>query len=377
VLPDGAALPSGGNIYNAELARAVARIAGASATGATAAIEHDVCVSTQTVHDWKLRIAAGEPGTYLVDTLLLGDAGAIESRHPGQRFVLVVHHLPSLEPGAISAAALDDERRALGLFDGFLATSAFTAQHLVASGVDARRIVTVEPASEIALPRTSFAADRPPTPMPSVTPAAAWQLEPQVDGAPDLEPHFDGAPLRAVMVGNLIPRKRVADFLEALDERAAVEDAFTLDVVGRLDIDAEYARRAVEIGRKSETLREKVRFSGAVSYDEVSRVYRDARVFVSAAAMETFGMALQEARAFGLPILACDAGNVRAHVEPGETGMLFDGVDTLAEGFLGLVRDPALAAVCLRRARTARAPNPYGWLDAARLLIDGLDALFP
>ncbi len=352
VLPDGAALPSGGNIYNAELARAVALL---GAAGVTGAVENDVRVATETVHDWKIRVAAGEPGTYLVDTLLLRDAGALESRRPGQHFVLIVHLLPSLVPGAVSAAALDDERRALSLFDGFLTTSAFTAKHLVASGVDARRIVTVEPASGRATTQT------PPT---------------DADRAPDRKPHLDG-PLRAVMVGNLTPIKRVADFLEALDERAAVDDAFTLDVVGRSDIDVEHARRAVDGCRRSRALAGKVRFVGTVPYDEMGRVYRGAEVFVSAAAMETFGMALQEARAFGLPILACDAGNARAHVEPGETGMLFDGVSTLAEGFLGLVRDPALAAGYLRRARTARAPNPHGWLDAARLLIDGLDALFP
>lgn len=381
VLPDGAGLPSGGNIYNAELARMVARLGASGATGAvdatsalaaTRARNDDVSVTTQSVDEWKTRIAAGEPGTYLVDTLLLGDAGAIESRRAGQRFVLVVHHLPSLEPGAVSAASRDDERRVLSLFDGFVATSAFTAKHLVASGVNARCIVTVEPACTIGFQDALSAAHRTATP---ATSRVVSDRESVI--APELTSPIDDAPLHAVMVGNLIPRKRVADFLDALDERAAVDDAFTIDVVGRADIDVEHARRAAAICLESEALRDKVRFVGAVPHDEMGHVYRDAKMFVSAAAMETFGMALQEARAFGLPILACDAGNVHAHVEPGETGMLFDGVSALATGFLQFARDRALAAGYLRRARTARAPNPYGWLDAARLLIDGLDAIFP
>ena len=80
------------------------------------------------------QIANGTPGRYLVDTLNLDEARVLEGKTPAQRAVLVVHHLPSLEPDITPEhASLALERSVVPLFDGFLATSAFTAELLAAA----------------------------------------------------------------------------------------------------------------------------------------------------------------------------------------------------------------------------------------------------
>jgi glycosyltransferase involved in cell wall biosynthesis len=75
--------------------------------------------------------------------------------------------------------------------------------------------------------------------------------------------------------------------------------------------------------------------------------------------METFGIALQEARALGLPILALRRGNAEEHVEPGKNGFLVDSLDELAERFLALSRDANELAALVARARAAAGAESW------------------
>src|SRR5262245_7857474 len=99
VLPAGSEAPSGGNVYDRELTRALAEIVPIDRTGFAEA---------------KTAIAAGRPGLYLFDTLDLEKTLALPTPAPEQMFGLVVHHLPSLEPGvAADDPSLVMEDRAL------------------------------------------------------------------------------------------------------------------------------------------------------------------------------------------------------------------------------------------------------------------------
>jgi glycosyltransferase involved in cell wall biosynthesis len=80
--------------------------------------------------------------------------------------------------------------------------------------------------------------------------------------------------------------------------------------------------------------------------------------------METYGMALAEARTLGLPILAHAGGNVGAHVTSGAGGELVASHEELAAAFLSLCRDPHEHHARLRLAR-AHALPARAWSQAA------------
>lgn len=324
VLPDGHGAVSGGNIYNAELIAALGR--------------RGAAVEARSIGELARGGLSQVGGVTFFDTLDLAEivAGAALSP-PGPRG-LIVHHLPSLEPGLPSShPSLELESRALPLFDLYLSTSAFTTRLLRARGIDEGRLLTVRPGVAAAGP----AHARPAAP-----------------------------PLRALLVGNLIARKGVLELLEAL--REAGDEALELRIVGRLDLDAGYARACTALVASTPALSSRVRFDGVQPYERMSELYDAAHVLVSAARMETYGMALAEAKAHGLPILASEGGNVREHFRDGHDGLLFASIPELAGGLLELARAPARLEALLAAARAAGA-EPYGWDDAAASLLEQLE----
>ena len=315
---------SGGNLYNEHLLRALGRVRPVTGT---------------TVAACRLRIEHGLPGCYFVDSLDLQSLVSFPEPRPGQSLGLVVHHLPSLEPGIDPAdPALALEASALSRCDLFLATSPFTAQRLRERGFDEHRILTVLPAP----PTGAGALPRP---------------------AP---------PFVFAVVGNLIPRKGVLPLLECLADQLQDTDQFQLELAGRTDVAPAYARACLERAQ-TPRLRAIVRYLGAVPHAHIGAGYRRAAAFVSASSMETFGMALQEARAYGLPILALDGGYVREHFTPGHNGFLFDSVGALAGQLLAFVREPARLYSLFDEAQRSRLASGYTWDSAAEQLLCELE----
>ena len=79
-------------------------------------------------------------------------------------------------------------------------------------------------------------------------------------------------------------------------------------------------------------------------------------------------MSLQEARAFGLPILAVVGGNSANHIQDGVTGQLFSDPAKLAEGFLSLIRSPQIFASYQKQAEEQRPSTQGDWADSAAQL---------
>ena len=125
-------------------------------------------------------------------------------------------------------------------------------------------------------------------------------------------------------------------------------------------------------GRVSIALRSRIELVGEVSPEEMPAWYRRSSILVSASEVETYGMALAEARAFGLLVLALRGGHIASHVPDAEHGLLFDSLADLADGFLTLVRAPASLAERVERARAARRIDGYDWEIAAERLLDQL-----
>ena len=309
---------SGGNLYNEQLIRALA------------------CgdrVTVLTVAQCLARVERAEAGFYFLDSLSLAEFLRFPAPRREQYFGLMVHHLPSLEPGVEPAdTALEVERATLPRFDALLATSPFTAELLRQRGYDSKKILTV-------LPAPPADASAIPTPAP---------------------------PFVFSMVGNLIPRKGFLELFECLALHLHQTDRFCLELAGRSDLDPTYARACLDVVQGSR-LRSIVRYLGPVPHDRIAECYRRAAGFVSASKMETFGMALQEATAYGLPILAVDGGYARHHFTPADNGLLFESVGALAQALLALARDPARMRELFGNAQRLRRSSDYTWANAAEI----------
>jgi glycosyltransferase involved in cell wall biosynthesis len=145
----------------------------------------------------------------------------------------------------------------------------------------------------------------------------------------------------ALCVATLKPVKRVGDFVSAV--RAARERV--PELVGLVAGDGP-DRGALEAslagaGGPGEA---GVRLLGA--REDVPRLMRAADLFVLPSDREAMPMAILEAMAYGLPVLATPVGAVREMLGNGEAGLLFEPGDrrSLTEHLERLARDPELRA---------------------------------
>jgi glycosyltransferase involved in cell wall biosynthesis len=258
-------------------------------------------------------------GICFVDSLYLEDLPRFAPCH------LLAHYLPSLVEGRDALSEV--ERTALLAADGFVAPSATMAEALLRLAPEPRPVIVLPPAVEIPARVGALAKQEPP----------------------------GGGTRRPVLVGNLVPGKGILPLLEALGDRD-----IGLVVVGSHDADPGYAAACRRAGSRAHLV-------GALSHDETLATMAESAFLVSASRMESFGLALAEARALGVPIVARRGGNVAAHVDEAAGGVLADSDEDLAAACVRLARDEAE----LRRRRAlarARRPPSRSWMDAAREL---------
>ena len=85
-------------------------------------------------------------------------------------------------------------------------------------------------------------------------------------------------------------------------------------------------------------------FTGLVPYGKIPEAMRQLDVYVAMSRAEGFGVAVVEASATGLPVVAARVGGLPEVVEPGATGYLLEPEDVggLAEALEALTSDPGL-----------------------------------
>jgi glycosyltransferase involved in cell wall biosynthesis len=117
-------------------------------------------------------------------------------------------------------------------------------------------------------------------------------------------------------------------------------------IAGRGPLDAELRAQAEALG-----LADTVEFLGFVG--DMGRLYADSAVFVLPSRSEGLSIAVCEAMAVGLPVVATDVGEIRDVVVPGENGELFGvgDVDAFVAATDAMLRDPE------RRATMGRAAS--------------------
>jgi colanic acid/amylovoran biosynthesis glycosyltransferase len=202
-----------------------------------------------------------------------------------------------------------EELGPLQLDDGpLLAISGWSRRKLVAYGFAAERIV-----------------DQPL----GVDPARFGRARPESSG--------QAGGLRVVTVGRLVREKGYDVALAAVAQLAERGVDVRYSIVGDGPLGPDLAAVAARFG-----IDDRVHFLGALPRDSVFEVLGASDVFLSASRDEVTPIAIMEASASGLPVVATRVGAVQELVEDGKTGILAPAgsVHDLAEAVERLSRDP-------------------------------------
>ncbi|MFP4082945.1 MAG: glycosyltransferase family 4 protein [Candidatus Aminicenantes bacterium] len=280
------------------------------------------------------------PSVYWLDSLYLDRLeDFLGKKGPEQDVFLVIHDLPSFEPDLDSKEARAQkakEKVILEAVTGFLLTSPLTKKMLE------QRKITSQPVFDV-----------PP----------ALCLLPSGKKSP-------GHGFKGLMVSNLIKSKGILEFLENLIKRISESDQFEVQIVGRSDIEPDYAQACVRTAQKNLLSKNRVLLRGSLSLSELKSLYEKSTVFISASKMETYGMSVQEAVAFGLPVLAYKAPYTKFHMVPGRNGLLYESIPDLVQGCVELIREPQKLIKLEKTARESTQKSKYSWKQAARLFLE-------
>ncbi|MFD7440095.1 glycosyltransferase family 4 protein [Streptomyces sp. NPDC059909] len=347
---DDPAAPSGGNTYDRRLCRELPRLG-------WQVHEHAVA------GDWPQPRAAAraelarilrespDGSLVLLDGLVACGVPDIVVPEAGRLRLVVLMHLPlGAETGLapLPAAALDAaERRTLRAVAAVVATSDWAARSLVEHhGLDPGRVHVAVPGADIAPLATGTASG------PGGTP-------------------------RLLCVASVTPRKGQDRLVPALAEVADLP--WSCVCVGALGQDPGYVARLRELIEKL-GLGDRVELAGPRSGDELDASYAAADLLVLTSYAETYGMAVTEALARGIPVLATAVGGV-----PEAVGQA---PDDSVPGVLVPPQDPAALAPALRhwlgdpgerrrsrQAARARRITLTGWETTARSLAGALEHL--
>jgi glycosyltransferase involved in cell wall biosynthesis len=164
--------------------------------------------------------------------------------------------------------------------------------------------------------------------------------------------HQPAVPPRLIAVAMMRPGDKLASYQLLGDALGRLLDLdWSLDIVGDGDASGAVAAALAPLGRR-------VTYRGALDDAAVGAALAEADLFVWPAINEAFGMALLEAQASGLPVVAGASGGVGGIVASGETGLLVPPGDAAA--FAAAVRrliarpDLRIAMGAAARAKVAR-----------------------
>jgi glycosyltransferase involved in cell wall biosynthesis len=125
-------------------------------------------------------------------------------------------------------------------------------------------------------------------------------------------------------------------------------------------------------------LAQHVSFTGSVPHTKVMDHFRQAEVFVHPSVWgEPFPLAVLEAMAAGLPVVATRIGGLPESIKDGETGLLVEPNDaaTLADAIVRLLSDPELRKSMGKAARR-RAVELFSWERVATDLLHQYEQLW-
>jgi glycosyltransferase involved in cell wall biosynthesis len=278
----------------------------------------------------------------VVDSLALGAIPEILEQHRSRLRVVALMHMPlasdigiAEETAAQFAAA---ERRALATAALVIVTGRSTLPVIANYGVPSTRVVVVEPGTD---------------PAPIARGSGTSRVE-------------------LLSVGTLNPGKGHEELLSAL--AAVASRDWHLTCAGSLTRHPPTAAR-IRAMVQERGLDDHVSLAGELNADEIEERYDRADVFVLATLRETYGMAVAEALAHGLPVVSTSTGAIPALVGT-EAGLLVSPGDVrgLSLALSRVIDDEDLRARLAEAARRIR-PSLPPWDQAVRKFGAALESI--
>ncbi|MDL9978402.1 glycosyltransferase family 4 protein [Microbacterium sp. ASV49] len=314
VVPEGMDDPlrvSGGNVYDREVRDGLRR------RGWTVDVREVAPGGVATAF-------ADATGLVLVDGLCA--AGAPEAVEDAAGPVVVLAHMVTASFPGVTSAAIEAERRALAAAHRVIATSRWTAAELERSGIPAARVAVAPPGTHAA----------------SLAAAQGREL---------------------LCVGVIAPHKGQDVLLDALAELRG--DDWTCVLVGSPAPAPAFAR---QIARDASAFGGRVRMTGVLTGAALADEYARSAVVVAPSRVESAGMAIADARARGIPVIAADVGGIADTVSGGGAILVRPGDPAALAHALGeWMTDPALRDRLRREAAGVRAALP-SWDDTIDLI---------
>ena len=325
---DDPARVSGGNVYDRRLAE------GLSAAGwdvRRREIEAGSAESARAAFS-----AVPDDGLVLIDGLVAGRAPAELEREASRLRVVVLAHMVSASfPGA-DPRAIQDECRALRAARQVIVTSPWTRSELVR-----RRLIPPE--------RVVVAV-------------------PGADAAAPAEGTRDG---RAILCVGVIAAHKGQDMLiEALAALRA-PPTWRCTIVGSSEADPAFVQqitgRAVDLG-----VADRITMTGALADDDLDAAYQAADLLVAPSRAESYGMAIVDALARGIPVIASNVGGIPLTVSPDRAAILVPPDSrALSTALDRWMLDPALRRRLKADAVRGRAGLPR-WSDTVDRVAEAL-----
>jgi glycosyltransferase involved in cell wall biosynthesis len=278
----------------------------------------------------------------VVDSLALGAIPEILEQYRSRLRIVALMHLPlasDIGIGEETAAQFAmAERRALEAASLVIVTGRATLPMIAVYDVPSIRVVVVEPGTEPALLARGSGASK----------------------------------VELLSVGTLNPGKGHEELLEALTGVRSRD--WHLTCAGSLTRHPPTVARVRALVRERQ-LEEHVSLVGELDAEQIEEHYARADVFVLATLRETYGMAVAEALAHGLPVVSTATGAIPALVGT-EAGVLVSpgDVPALSTALSRVIGDPHLRARLAEGARRVRPCLPP-WDQAIDTFASALESM--
>lgn len=172
--------------------------------------------------------------------------------------------------------------------------------------------------------------------------------------------------LQLITIGRLLPHKRIADGLHAVRRLLDLGVTCSYTVIGSGPEEAALRHLAQELD-----IEQRVTLLGAQPHERVVLELQKSDIYLHPSEKESFGVAVIEAMAVRLPVVAARSAGTQDTVVPAETGQLYSpgDLDSLVQALASLAQDIRLREAWGKAGR-ARVERLYSWNSHMTVLCD-------